>query len=171
MFPISVLIYCLLFTNLITVPAVAWHLVKHIENEKIFVRFPLITIRNKVAKVMFLHLSVCLSVHRGVCLSVCWDTTPPPSGGAGTPPGPDTPLSPQSRHLPGTRHPRPDTPPADGHGCGWYASYCNAFLYYRGTSINVTGVKHSFEHKALIEACAAEGQEDITAGKSGGNCD
>ena len=26
---------------------------------------------------MFLHLSVIHSVHRGVCLSACWDTTPP----------------------------------------------------------------------------------------------
>ena len=34
------------------------------------------------AKVMFLYLSVSHSVHRGVCLSACWDThpeqTPPP---------------------------------------------------------------------------------------------
>ena len=43
---------------------------------------------------------------------------------------------------------------------------CDFPLYYRGTSINVTGVKHSFEHKALIEACAAEGQEDITLEKA-----
>ena len=66
---------------------------------------PLITVRNEVAKVMFLHLSVCPH-GGGVCLSACWDSTPwsrhPP--GVGTPP-------PRSRH-----------PPADGYCCGRYAS-------------------------------------------------
>ena len=40
----------------------------------------LITGRNEVvAKVIFLHLSVIHSVHRGgFCLSACWDTPPPP---------------------------------------------------------------------------------------------
>ena len=36
----------------------------------------LITVRNEVAKVMFLHLSVCPQ-GGGVCLSACWDTTSP----------------------------------------------------------------------------------------------
>ena len=44
------------------------------------------TVRNEVAKVMFLHLSVILFMGRGlwfcsrggVCLSACWDTTPSP---------------------------------------------------------------------------------------------
>ena len=79
-----------------------------------------------------------LSVHRGggVCLSAWWDTTPP---GEDTP-GADTP---QEQTPPGTRHtplgpdtpPRADTPleqtpplPRDGHCCGRYASYWNAFL-------------------------------------------
>ena len=36
-----------------------------------------ITGRNEVgAKVIFLHPSVIHSVHGGVCLSACWDTTP-----------------------------------------------------------------------------------------------
>ena len=61
---------------------------------------PIITSRNEVvAKVIFLHLSVIHSVHRGgVCLSACWDTTPqsrPPQSrhplGADTPWGADTP--------------------------------------------------------------------------------
>ena len=70
---------------------------------------------------MFLH--VCHSVHRvggGVCLSACWDTSPPPQ--EQTPLGPGTPQSrpPQTRHpSPGSRHhppwdqalPRPGTPP------------------------------------------------------------
>ena len=73
----------------------------------------LITVRNEVAKVMFLHLSVCpqggsASVHAGI-----------------PPPGADS---------PGTRPPKEKTPPgadppADGYGCGRYASYWNAFLY------------------------------------------
>ena len=54
---------------------------------------------------------VCHSVHMGgVCLSACWDTTPPP-------PRPDTPPTPQSRHLPRadtpqSRHPWDHTPPS-----------------------------------------------------------
>ena len=45
----------------------------------------LVTGRNEVvAKVIFLHQTVCHSVHRGVCLSACWDTTPPPGA---DPPG------------------------------------------------------------------------------------
>ena len=62
--------------------------------------------QTKFAKVMFLHLSVSHSVHRGgVCLSVYWDTiTPPPP--EQTPPGADP---------PGTRHPPPEqTPPPPG---------------------------------------------------------
>ena len=35
--------------------------------------------QTKFAKVMFLHLCVSHSVHGGVCLSACWDTTTPPS--------------------------------------------------------------------------------------------
>ena len=91
----------------------------------------IITIRNKVAKVMFLHLSVILftggsaSVHAGI---------PPPGPGTpqeqtpprpGTPPGADTPqtrhtpweqTSPRSRHPPGTRHPPgADTPLGTRH--------------------------------------------------------
>ena len=47
--------------------------------------------QTKFAKVMFLHVSVILSTG-GVCLSACWDTTPPsrqplpPSRGAGITP-------------------------------------------------------------------------------------
>ena len=66
---------------------------------------------------------VCHSVHRGgVCLSACWDITPP----GGNPPGADTPLgadtppeqtppgadTPQSRQqTPQSRHPPEQTPP------------------------------------------------------------
>ena len=50
---------------------------------------------------------VCDSVHRGVCLSACWDTTSPDQA----PPGPDTP---QTRHQPpGPGTPQPDTTPLD----------------------------------------------------------
>ena len=62
---------------------------------------------------------VCHSVHRGVCLSVCWDTT--------TPPRADTPR--RSRTPP----PGADTPPPEADSSkrstsGRYASYWNAFL-------------------------------------------
>ena len=89
----------------------------------------LITVRNKVAKVMFLHLSVILFTG-GVCLSACWDTTPPRARHPPRtrhPPGPGTPqdqATPPRPAPPGTRHP----PPADGYCCGRYASYWNAFL-------------------------------------------
>ena len=89
--------------------------------------FLLFTVCNEVAKVMFLHLSVSHSVHRGVCLSTCWDTPPrirPPWDQA-PPPGPDTPLgpdTPQTRHTPPPREqlPRDQTLPqktaAAAHG-------------------------------------------------------
>ena len=87
-----------------------------------YLSFVLITVRNEVAKVMFLHLSVCpqggsASVHAGI---------PPPQYqtstlGAGTPLGPDTP---QSRHPPWEQ-----APPSRQLRCGRYASYWNAFLY------------------------------------------
>ena len=97
---------------------------------------------NEVAKVMSLQVSIC--PQEGVCLSACWDTTPPQEQ---TPPGTRHP--PRSRHPhPRTRHPpweqtpppgadRPDQappleqnppPPRDGYCCGRYASYWNAFL-------------------------------------------
>ena len=67
---------------------------------------------------MFLHLSVSHSVHRGVCLSACWDSRPPPLGAdtslePDTPPGADTP---PEQTPPGTRHfPGADTPPCTVH--------------------------------------------------------
>ena len=96
----------------------------------------IITIHNEVAKVMFLQASVCPQGGRGVCLSACWDTTPPreqtPPPRAETPPeqtnppeqtppGTDTPpeqtppeadkLPPQIRHPSGSRLPLEQTPP------------------------------------------------------------
>ena len=78
-------------------------------NEHIF------TVRNKVAKIVFLHLSVILFTGGGVCLSACWDTTTPREQ---TPP--------RTRHPPGA-----DTPPdqqtatvADGtHPIGMHSCY------------------------------------------------
>ena len=94
----------------------------------------LVTGRNEVvAKVIFLHLSVIHSVHRGGgCLSACWDTTPP----GADPPGADIP---QSRHPPGADTPPWSSPPGSRHPpweahssirstSGRYASYWNAFL-------------------------------------------
>ena len=98
---------------------------------------------------MFLHLSVILFTG-GVCLSACWDTTPPQHQspprsrhppGPGTPPGAGTP--------PRTRHP----PPADGYCCGWYASYWNAFfLLVMSTSNTGCDVNQMdrFQESALV---------------------
>ena len=87
----------------------------------------LITVRNEVAKVMFLQACVC------------------PHGGGGSasvhtgmPPGS---RHPQEQTPPGSRHPPgADTPPPrrDGHCCGRYASYWNAFLFcHRSISFSV----------------------------------
>ena len=106
--------------------------------------FILITGRNEVvAKVIFLHLSVIHSVHRGGSASVHAGIPPPrtrqtppdqadPPGTRQTPPGP-------GRHPPGTRqtppgpgrHP-PPPPQADSSirsTSGRYASCWNAFLF------------------------------------------
>ena len=55
----------------------------------------IITVRNEVAKVMFLQASVCLQGGGGVCLSACWVTTPLEQT---TPAGADTP-PPEIRSL------------------------------------------------------------------------
>ena len=75
------------------------------------------TVRKRsCGKVMFLHLSVILSMG-GVCPSTCWDT----------PPQADTPW-----HTPPRQTPLPgQTPPlADGYCYGRYAFYWNAFLLF-----------------------------------------
>ena len=48
--------------------------VKKLKKLKLHI-FMLITVRNEVAKVMFLQVSVCPHGGGGVCLSACWDTT------------------------------------------------------------------------------------------------
>ena len=84
---------------------------------------------------------VCDSVHRGVCLSACWDTAPPigrPSQEGDTPPR-SRHHHPPKRHTPQQIPPKRQIPPkkADppqGAGSsirsmsGRYASYWNAFL-------------------------------------------
>ena len=93
---------------------------------------------NKVwGKVIFSVACVKNSVHRGICLSTCWDTIPPrtrhPPSGADTlleqaPPGAGTswdqvPLPPESRHPPpGTRHtPQEQTPLGADPACAVHA--------------------------------------------------
>ena len=89
----------------------------------------LITVRKQsCGKVMFLHLSVSHSIHRGVyipaCIkqiplgrhplpSACWDT-PPAQCMLGYTPFPSACWG---------------THPPSGHCCGRYTSYCNAFLF------------------------------------------
>ena len=66
----------------------------------------IVTVRNEVAKVMFLHVSVC-----------------PQGGGV---PGQVPPRDQVHPLGPGT-----PLPPGDGYCCGRYASYWNAFLFDR----------------------------------------
>ena len=80
--------------------------------------------QTKLAKVMFLHLSVSHSVHRGeVCLGPGPGVEVGGSGRGGGCPGP---------HPGGSQHALRQTPPppADGYCCKRYSSYWNAFLYY-----------------------------------------
>ena len=77
----------------------------------------IITGRNEVvAKVMFLLVSVIL-LTEGVCLSACWDTTPP---GSRTPKK----EAPPRRQTP----PKRRYPPGIRSMSGRYASYWNAYL-------------------------------------------
>ena len=103
----------------------------------------------KFAKVMFLHLSVSHSVHRGGCLVqgvCCWGKGVPgirgvsgPWGGVPGPgvSGPGRVPDPGGGLLPGVPGPGgllPGgclvvDPPWDAYCCGRYASYWNAFLF------------------------------------------
>ena len=116
-----------------------------LRNNRISVIGNIFTVRNEVAKVMFLHLSVILFTGG---LSQCMlgyhhlgaGTAPPGPGTSQdqTPPWDQAP--PRTRHLPRSRYlpdqacPQsrpPGTPPspaADGYCCGQYTSYWNAFL-------------------------------------------
>ena len=103
-------------------------------------------------KVMFLHLSVSHSVHKGVYPSMYWGRHPPgqtypsmhwdrhnpPGRHIPACPGADTPLADISQHAlgqtpsPGHTYPsmhwdRP--PPPNSHCSGRFASYWNAFLF------------------------------------------
>ena len=94
-----------------------------------------ITVRNEVAKVMFLQACVC---PHGGCLPQCMlgyhppEQTPPPPPPGADPSRADTPREqtpPRSRHPPGADNPGADTPPRDDHCCGRYAPYWNPFLF------------------------------------------
>ena len=109
------------------------------------VRIAVITVRNEVAKVMFLQVSVCPQEGWG-CLPQCMlgyhmppeqthiptgsrhpsRSRPPPEQ---VPPGADTPeqTPPPKQTPPRSRHP----PPRYSHCCGRYASYWNAFLFVK----------------------------------------
>ena len=115
---------------------------------------------------MLLQASVILSTGGGVCLSAYWDATPPQSRpprtryppGADTP-GPDTPprphppgadTPPQTRHPPEQTPPGPDTPldqtpPPEADASirsmsGRYASYWNAFLFVKVSSLFTSSI-------------------------------
>ena len=105
---------------------------------RILLKCILVTVRNEVAKVMFLHLFVCPQGGLPQCMLGYQpsprEQTPPGADTpprADTPPGADTPPPWGSRHPPSVDTPREQapTPPADGYCCGRYASYWNAFLF------------------------------------------
>ena len=114
--------------------------------------FGVITVRNEVAKVMFLQVSVCPQEGYLTRYPRTRYTAPPgPGSPPGTrytprdqvhsqdqvhpreqvhPPGPGTPCQdqvhpPRTRYTPLTRY---SPPPRYGHCCGRYTSYWNAFL-------------------------------------------
>ena len=95
-----------------------------------FAVYPLIfTVRNEVAKVMFLHLSVC--PQGGVCLSACWDTTPPSTQEQAPPQEQTPPLGPDppSRHPPPTQQ---TATVADGtHPTGMHSCFHMFFDLFR----------------------------------------
>ena len=94
----------------------------------------------------YVFTGMCDSVHRGVCLSACWDTppeqTPPPRSRPpprpGRPPLEQTP--PSSRHPPKTRHPPGQAlpPPPGTEHAGRYGQCAG------GT--HPTGMQSCFRH-------------------------
>ena len=106
----------------------------------------------------YIFTGICDSVHRGVCLSACWDTTPPrtrhPPGIRHTPLGPGTPWdksppwdqAPSGADSSRTRHPPPreQTPPYTEHAgrygqrgggtfpTGMQSCLCNWFYFLYG---------------------------------------
>ena len=90
-----------------------------------FQRKIIFTVHNEVAKVMFLHQSVC---PRGDLPQCMLRYHPPPREQTHLPPRADPLWS---------GHPPEQTPlPADGYCCGRYASYWKAFLFWM--KINLT---------------------------------
>ena len=123
-------------------------------------------------KIMFLHLSISHSVHRGC---VWWTSpwadaplagTPPPQADTTTrqtPPLADTPQArtPKQAPLPG-RHPTGETLPGQtspspwalhGHCSGRYASYWNAFLFDK-FDLNFKAEKTLFSELIVIDNLA-----------------
>ena len=111
---------------------------------------------------MFLHLSVILSTWGGVCLSVCWDTTPLPPGSRYSPdqayphgnPPPSEQAPPSNRHPqekapPGTRYSPPGS--RDGYCCGRYASYWNAFLLKGYYYLHVPYIRSTSQWRKQLE--------------------
>ena len=74
----------------------------------------LVTVRNEVAKVMFLHLSAILFGGGGVCLSACWDATPRDQA---APPGPCTTTPQDQAHPPPETATAADGTPTGMHSC------------------------------------------------------
>ena len=109
-------------------------LVNHVKlTHNLFFRISPYRPQTKFAKVMFLHVSVILSM--GGCLPHCMLGYATPIPGT------------RGRHPPGNRHPPGSRPPAQcmlGATSVWYASYWNAYLlqmYFQKNKINIKMVR------------------------------
>ena len=90
----------------------------------------LVTVRNEVAKVMFLHLSVCPQGGLPQCM-MGYHYHPREQ-------------SPREQASPPEQAPTPQEqapPPADSYCCGRYASYWNAFLSSKENAKRITRSK------------------------------
>ena len=91
----------------------------------------------------YVFTPVCLSTGGGVCLSACWDTTPPPKA------------DPSGAEPPREAY----TPPADCYSCGRYASYWNAFLF--DIEITIKSInRHNSNTFALNESLHIKGKSN-----------
>ena len=94
--------------------------------------------QTKFAKVMFLHLSISHSVHRGVCLSACWDSR--------TPSGAHTPQ--EQTHTPGADTPQEQTPPPCAVHAGRYGQQAGGT---HPTEMHTCCLKIDFAQNTIIE--------------------
>ena len=104
------------------------------------------TVRKEVAKVMFLQACVC--PHGGVCLSACWDTTPPSRHPPRSRPPWSTPReqTPPRRRTPGSRPPPGEmATAADGtHPTGMHSCLLLFIVTYTASRSFLFSIRKSY---------------------------